>query len=134
MELQYDGTGLHGWAKQEGLSTVEGCLEDALRTVLGSGAGPAGGRADRRGRACPAAGGEPAAARGDRSAQADGLAERADPAGHRRSRRIARAPEGFDARKDAVQPHLPVLPVDSAGASVLARSGPGTAGRRGADA
>jgi tRNA pseudouridine38-40 synthase len=35
MELQYDGTGLHGWAKQEGLSTVEGCLETALRTVLG---------------------------------------------------------------------------------------------------
>ena len=36
MELQYDGTGLHGWAKQDGLRTVEGCLEEALRTVLGS--------------------------------------------------------------------------------------------------
>lgn len=36
IELQYDGTGLHGWAKQEGLLTVEGCLEEALRTVLGS--------------------------------------------------------------------------------------------------
>jgi tRNA pseudouridine38-40 synthase len=35
MELQYDGTGLHGWAKQQGLLTVEGCLESALRTVLG---------------------------------------------------------------------------------------------------
>jgi tRNA pseudouridine38-40 synthase len=35
MELQYDGTGLHGWAKQDGLSTVEGSLEKALRTVLG---------------------------------------------------------------------------------------------------
>jgi tRNA pseudouridine38-40 synthase len=35
MELQYDGTGLHGWAKQRGLLTVEGCLEGALRTVLG---------------------------------------------------------------------------------------------------
>ncbi len=35
MELQYDGTGLHGWAKQQGLSTVEGCLETALQTVLG---------------------------------------------------------------------------------------------------
>jgi tRNA pseudouridine38-40 synthase len=35
MELQYDGTGLHGWAKQEGLSTVEGCLEGALHIVLG---------------------------------------------------------------------------------------------------
>ena len=35
MELQYDGTGLHGWAKQEGLPTVEGCLESACATVLG---------------------------------------------------------------------------------------------------
>lgn len=35
MELQYDGTGLHGWAKQNGLSTVEGCLETAFCTVLG---------------------------------------------------------------------------------------------------
>ena len=36
MELQYDGTGLHGWAKQEGLPTVEGSLETAFSTVLGS--------------------------------------------------------------------------------------------------
>jgi tRNA pseudouridine38-40 synthase len=35
MELQYDGTGLYGWAKQDGLPTVEGCLEEAFRTVLG---------------------------------------------------------------------------------------------------
>jgi tRNA pseudouridine38-40 synthase len=35
MELQYDGTGLHGWAKQEGLTTVEGSLEAALATILG---------------------------------------------------------------------------------------------------
>ncbi|MBN1628228.1 MAG: tRNA pseudouridine(38-40) synthase TruA [Thermoleophilia bacterium] len=35
MELQYDGTGLHGWAKQEGLPTVEGSLESAFRKVLG---------------------------------------------------------------------------------------------------
>jgi tRNA pseudouridine38-40 synthase len=47
MELQYDGTGLHGWAKQDGLVTVEGCLEKAFVTVLG--AAPAlrvGGRTD----------------------------------------------------------------------------------------
>ncbi len=36
MELQYDGTGLHGWAKQDGLVTVEGCLEKAFVTVLGT--------------------------------------------------------------------------------------------------
>ncbi len=35
MEVQYEGTGLHGWAKQDGLLTVEGCLEEAFRTVLG---------------------------------------------------------------------------------------------------
>ncbi|MFH1834525.1 MAG: tRNA pseudouridine(38-40) synthase TruA [bacterium] len=35
MELQYAGTGFHGWAKQDGLITVEGCLEAALSTVLG---------------------------------------------------------------------------------------------------
>ncbi len=35
MELQYDGTGLHGWVRQEGLPTVEGCLGAALATVLG---------------------------------------------------------------------------------------------------
>jgi tRNA pseudouridine38-40 synthase len=36
MELQYDGTGLHGWAKQAGLVTVEKCLEEAFATVLGA--------------------------------------------------------------------------------------------------
>jgi tRNA pseudouridine38-40 synthase len=36
MELQYDGTGLHGWAKQDGVVTVEGCLEKAFATALGS--------------------------------------------------------------------------------------------------
>jgi tRNA pseudouridine38-40 synthase len=36
MELQYDGTGLHGWAKQDGLVTVEGCLARAFETALGA--------------------------------------------------------------------------------------------------
>ncbi len=35
MDLQYDGTHLHGWAKQEGQATVQGCLEQAFITVLG---------------------------------------------------------------------------------------------------
>jgi tRNA pseudouridine38-40 synthase len=35
MDLQYDGTGLQGWARQNGFQTVEGCLEQALQTVLG---------------------------------------------------------------------------------------------------
>ncbi len=35
MELQYEGTGLHGWAKQGSLPTVEGSLELAFRTACG---------------------------------------------------------------------------------------------------
>jgi tRNA pseudouridine38-40 synthase len=35
MDLQYDGTGLSGWAKQGELPTVEASLERALATVLG---------------------------------------------------------------------------------------------------
>ncbi len=35
MDLQYDGSSLHGWAKQPGLPTVEGYLERALTTAVG---------------------------------------------------------------------------------------------------
>jgi tRNA pseudouridine38-40 synthase len=34
IDLAYDGAGFHGWARQEGLRTVQGELEDALDTVL----------------------------------------------------------------------------------------------------
>ena len=34
MDLAYDGAGFHGWARQDGLRTVQGDLEDALTTVL----------------------------------------------------------------------------------------------------
>ncbi|MCW2536908.1 MAG: truA [Modestobacter sp.] len=34
MEISYDGTALHGWARQPGLRTVQGELELALATVL----------------------------------------------------------------------------------------------------
>ncbi|MFI5730482.1 tRNA pseudouridine(38-40) synthase TruA [Kribbella sp. NPDC051587] len=34
IDLRYDGTAFHGWARQDGLRTVQGSLEDALQTVL----------------------------------------------------------------------------------------------------
>ncbi|UDF14680.1 tRNA pseudouridine(38-40) synthase TruA [Antiquaquibacter oligotrophicus] len=34
LDLAYDGTGFAGWAKQPGLRTVQGVLEEALATVL----------------------------------------------------------------------------------------------------
>jgi tRNA pseudouridine38-40 synthase len=34
IDLRYDGTEFHGWARQEGLRTVQGVLEQALATVL----------------------------------------------------------------------------------------------------
>jgi tRNA pseudouridine38-40 synthase len=33
--LAYDGTGFHGWARQRGVRTVEGVLEDVLGRLLG---------------------------------------------------------------------------------------------------
>lgn len=34
IDLRYDGAGFHGWARQDGLRTVQGALEEALRVVL----------------------------------------------------------------------------------------------------
>ncbi|MGH3368881.1 MAG: tRNA pseudouridine(38-40) synthase TruA [Nocardioidaceae bacterium] len=34
IDLRYDGTGFHGWARQNGLRTVQEALEQALGTVL----------------------------------------------------------------------------------------------------
>jgi tRNA pseudouridine38-40 synthase len=35
LDLAYDGSGFRGYARQEGLRTVQGALEDALATLLG---------------------------------------------------------------------------------------------------
>ena len=37
LDIAYDGTHFHGWARQTNLRTVQGTLEDALALVLGSG-------------------------------------------------------------------------------------------------
>jgi tRNA pseudouridine38-40 synthase len=34
IDLAYDGAGFHGWARQDGLRTVQGEVEDALDTIL----------------------------------------------------------------------------------------------------
>jgi tRNA pseudouridine38-40 synthase len=36
LDLAYDGTGFHGWARQRGVRTVEGALADGLARLLGS--------------------------------------------------------------------------------------------------
>ena len=35
LDLQYDGSGFHGWSRQPGLLTVEGSLEVAFETLMG---------------------------------------------------------------------------------------------------
>ena len=35
LDIAYDGTNFRGWARQPGLRTVQGTLEDALARVLG---------------------------------------------------------------------------------------------------
>ena len=101
MELQYDGTGLHGWAKQEGLPTVEACLGTALRSVLGS--APAlrvAGRTDAGVHARRQVVSLRLPKETDLSKLAVSLNALTPPG--IAIARIARAPEDFDARKDAV--------------------------------
>lgn len=116
MELQYDGTGLHGWAKQDGLPTVEGSLEAAFCTLLG--AAPTlrvAGRTD-------------AGVHARRQVVSLGLPPGTDLGRLTRSlnaltppgiavTRIVRARQGFDARKDATSRvyryYLSVAPVVS---------------------
>jgi tRNA pseudouridine38-40 synthase len=103
MELQYDGTGLHGWAKQDGLPTVEGCLESAFATVLGSRSAPTlrvAGRTDAGVHARQ----QVVSLRLPRSTDLSKLVVSLNaltPAGIAVTRTV-RAREGFDARKGAV--------------------------------
>ena len=116
MELQYDGTGLHGWAKQDGLLTVEGSLEEALCTVFGrsptlcvAGRTDAGVHARRQvvSLRLPAGTDLPRLTRSLNALTAPGIA----------IMRVSRAHDGFDARRDATSRayryHLAVSPVVS---------------------
>jgi tRNA pseudouridine38-40 synthase len=100
LDLAYDGTGFHGWARQPGVRTIEGVVEEALARMLG----------------------EPpklsVAGRTDAGVHAEGQVasfeapEHLDPSRVRRMLnglfapeivvlRATRAPEGFDARHSA---------------------------------
>lgn len=99
IELQYDGTGLHGWAKQPGLLTVEGSLEEAFATVTGD--APAlrvAGRTDAGVHARRQVAGVRLPKDTDPARLADSL-NALTPEGIT-IRRITRARDGFDARKD----------------------------------
>jgi tRNA pseudouridine38-40 synthase len=93
--LEYDGGPFAGWARQDGLRTVQGEVERALGTVLRREvAVQCAGRTDRGvhawGQVCSYEG-EPAPLRNLNAVLPDAIAARAcEP-----------APEGFDARRDA---------------------------------
>ncbi len=132
LDLAYDGSAFSGWARQPGLRTVQGALEDGLATVLRT--GPRGepaprvtvaGRTDAgvhaRGQVAhvDVTADALAAARGrsDRDA-VDALTTRlggvlpADLVVHR----VTRAPDGFDARFGALRRRYAYRVVDDAAA------------------
>ncbi len=95
LTIEYDGSGFAGWARQPGLPTVQGALEDGLARVLRREVGlTVAGRTDAgvhaHGQVASHAG-EPATARA-----LNGVV----PSGVRVLESVA-APEGFDARRDA---------------------------------
>lgn len=132
LDLAYDGTAFSGWARQPGLRTVQGVLEDALAVVLRTAAhGEAAphvtvaGRTDAgvhaRGQVAHVDVGpdvlEAVRGRSDRAAT-DALVQRlagvlpADVVVHR----VGRAPEGFDARFSALRRRYAYRICDDAGA------------------
>src|SRR5919199_3388428 len=95
LEIEYDGTGFAGWARQPGRRTVQGELERALGLVLRAPVAlTVAGRTDRGVHAwgqVASYAGEPADPRSVNALLGDDVAVRA----------CVRAPDGFDARGDA---------------------------------
>ncbi|MFK4790831.1 tRNA pseudouridine(38-40) synthase TruA [Microbacterium sp. ZW T5_56] len=117
LDIAYDGSDFRGWAKQPGLRTVQGVLEDALGKIVGSSITiVVAGRTD----AGVHATGQVAHVDLDEHQQARALSHRAsdqrEPVGRLADklrgvlgpyadmtvRAVTRAPEGFDARFSAV--------------------------------
>jgi tRNA pseudouridine38-40 synthase len=111
LDLAYDGTGFHGWARQPALRTVQGELETALATILRleSVAVTCAGRTDTgvhaRGQVVHLdLAEEVLAACGGRSTPTESLLRRLNGllCDDVRILRVTRAPEGFDARFSAL--------------------------------
>jgi len=113
IDLSYDGSGFHGWARQDGLRTVQGDVEQALDTVLRTSGTTltVAGRTDTgvhaRGQVAhvdiePEA--LAAAAGRSQDPPADALVRRLNGVLEPdvRIRRVSEAPDGFDARFSAV--------------------------------
>jgi tRNA pseudouridine38-40 synthase len=97
LTIEYDGTGFAGWARQPGLRTVQGTLEDALATLRGGARAEltVAGRTDRGVHALAQVAshdGEPAPLDGLNALLPQDVAVVASEP----------APDGFDARRDAV--------------------------------
>jgi tRNA pseudouridine38-40 synthase len=96
LTIEYDGSGFAGWARQPGLRTVQGVLEDALASLRGGAPAPltVAGRTDRGVHAwgqVASYAGAPVPLEGVNALLPDDVAVLACEA----------APEGFDARRDA---------------------------------
>ncbi len=123
IDLAYDGTAFHGWARQQDLRTVQGEVEGALDTVLRSRGTTltVAGRTDTgvhaRGQVTHVDLDDAAlvAAAGRRTPATDALARRLngvlDP--DVRIHRVSEAPDGFDARFSAVWRRYAYRVVDS---------------------
>ena len=101
LDIEYDGGGFSGWARQPGLRTVQGELETALATVLARRLGGSDGRrAHRRRRPRPRPGRQ---LHGRIPASAPTSPAPSTRSGPTTSRSPPRpqAPDGFDARRDA---------------------------------